>query len=396
MLNLLYIKLNMKNYLLIFFLIFCYQVSSQDNEKKIIFKDDVTNLPIEDVSVFIMKTKQILLSNSQGMVGFVLSGASNIQISHSSYKQITIRSNTLKEVDNIIYLKNIINELEEIIITKRHPQLILKGIIVNSIKKLTVPARLKVYCREFFKVNGDYSCYNDGLMNFQILGNKKDFKTDVLVEQNRTFGLIDDKISNDLLGYNLNNIMENYYNFKYLNIILEPKAKKEYDFVLKGYSANKDYYLMTVTPTDEIKGLLDTFTILYDTKKKIIIEVSSTLDPSRVAQKKDKTSVGSKNLLKSYFKSIYRLDDDNYYLVSSKEEIGFERIEKKRTIKIEVKNYFVTTNFSNQSYTYSESEVFKDKTLFNKKNVILSNYWNLSGLVATDEEQEIINNIPEE
>ncbi|WP_395044825.1 hypothetical protein [Flavobacterium sp.] len=386
----------MKNYLLIFFLIFCYQVSSQDNEKKIIFKDDVTNLPIEDVSVFIMKTKQILLSNSQGMVGFVLSGASNIQISHSSYKQITIRSNTLKEVDNIIYLKNIINELEEIIITKRHPQLILKGIIVNSIKKLTVPARLKVYCREFFKVNGDYSCYNDGLMNFQILGNKKDFKTDVLVEQNRTFGLIDDKISNDLLGYNLNNIMENYYNFKYLNIILEPKAKKEYDFVLKGYSANKDYYLMTVTPTDEIKGLLDTFTILYDTKKKIIIEVSSTLDPSRVAQKKDKTSVGSKNLLKSYFKSIYRLDDDNYYLVSSKEEIGFERIEKKRTIKIEVKNYFVTTNFSNQSYTYSESEVFKDKTLFNKKNVILSNYWNLSGLVATDEEQEIINNIPEE
>ena len=377
-------------------MIISFKVSSQDNEKKIIFKDEATMLPIEDVSVYVTKTKQILLSNSQGTVAFILNGTSNIQITHSSYKQITIRSNTLKEIDNIIYLKNNINELEEIIITKRHPQLILKAIISNSIKKLTVPARLKVYSREFFKINGDYSCYNDGLMNFQIVGNKKDFKTDVLVEQNRTFGLIDDKISNDLLGYNLNNIMENYYNFKYLTVILEPKAKKEYDFVLKGYSANKDYYVMSVTPLDEIKGLLDTYTIVYDTKKKVVIEISSTLDPSRVAQTKDKTSVGSKNLLKSYFKTIYRLDNDNYYLISSKEEIGFERIEKKRTVKIEVRNYFVTTNFSNQSYSYSESEVFKDKTLFNKKNVILSNYWNLSGLVATDEEQEIINTISEE
>jgi hypothetical protein len=34
--------------------------------------------------------------------------------------------------------------------------------------------------------------------------------------------------------------------------------------------------------------------------------------------------------------------------------------------------------------------VFKDKTLYNKKNVVLSNYWDVSGITATDEEQEII------
>jgi hypothetical protein len=40
--------------------------------------------------------------------------------------------------------------------------------------------------------------------------------------------------------------------------------------------------------------------------------------------------------------------------------------------------------------------VFKDKTLINKKNVILSNYWNISGLKATAEEQEIINQIEDD
>ena len=32
----------------------------------------------------------------------------------------------------------------------------------------------------------------------------------------------------DVLGYNLNNIMENYYQFKYLSEVLSKKALKEY------------------------------------------------------------------------------------------------------------------------------------------------------------------------
>ena len=51
------------------------------------------------------------------------------------------------------------------------------------------------------------------------------------------------------------------------------------------------------------------------------------------------------------------------------------------------------TNFSNQNYIYKDSEVFKDKTLFNKSNVILSNYWNTSGLSTTEEEKNIIESI---
>ncbi|MCZ8089536.1 hypothetical protein [Flavobacterium sp.] len=384
----------MKKAILLFFLVFSFTISAQEVEHTIIVKDADTNNPIEDVSVYITKTKQLLLSNSEGKVTFDLTGISNIQVSHSSYVTVNFRSSALLKTDNIIYLKNNTKDLDEIIITKQHPQKILKALVQNSIKQLTVPARLKVYSREFFKMNGTYSYYNDGLMNFQIFGRDKNFKSNILVEQNRSIGLIDEEISGDVLGYNLNNIMENYYNFKYLEPILAERAKKEYEFVIKVYSANNNYNLISVSPLDEGKGLKDDFTIIYDPKKKLIIEVSSIIAPSSLTRSKEKTAVGSKNIYKSIFKTIYRVDTQNYYLASSKEEIGFERVDKhNKTTDIEVRNYFVTTNFSNQNYIYKESEVFKDKTLYNKKNVILSDYWNVSGLAATAEEKEIIDKI---
>ncbi|WP_396140992.1 hypothetical protein [Flavobacterium sp.] len=384
----------MKKVLFLFLLLYSIVVSSQNEEKTIIVKDIDTEKPIEDATIFISKTKQTLLSNAEGTTSFILNGISNIQITHSSYSTIKLRSNILKDKTNVVYLKNNITGLDEIIITKQHPQKILKTIVDNSIKKLTIPARLKVYSREFFKLNGTNSYYNDGLLNFQLLGTTKNFKSDVLVEQNRSYGLVYEDISNDVLGYNLNNIMQNYYNFKYLNPILEPKAKKEYDFLIKSYSKNDDYYLMTVTPIDNAKQMLDDFTILYDRKKKLIIEASSYVSPMTVAKLKEKTAVGSKNIYKSLFKTIYRQDNFNYYLVSSKEEIGFERIDKKNSkTDIEVKNYFITTNFSTHKFTYKDSEVFKEKTLYSIKNSILTNYWDVSGLTPTEEEEAIISNL---
>lgn len=385
----------LKNFILIIVFIVFSNVSAQNTEKTIILKDAETNLPIVDATVLVLKTKQILLSNANGSITFSLSGNSNIQITHTSYYTKTIRSSSLKENEEVVFLKSNLNNLDEIILSKQHPQKILKSLVDNSIKKLTVPARLKVYSREFFKLNGVYSYYNDGLMNFQLFSKFKKFDSNILVEQNRSFGLIDQEISADLLGYNLNNIMENYYNFKYLNPLLDAKGKKDYEFLIKAYSLNKDYYVMTAVPLETAKGIPDDYTIIYDKNKKIIIEVSSEISQSTLAKNIDKTALGSRNIYKSFFKTIYRLDSDNYYLVSSREEIGFERIDKNLSTEIEVRNYFLTTNFSNQNYTFKDSEVFKDKTLFNKKNTILTDYWNVSGLTATDEEKEIIESIAE-
>ena len=379
----------MKQFYLLFLLVFTLSIQAQNLEVFLILKDSETNLPIEDVTVYVLKTKQSLLSNTEGKVTFMLSGSSNIQVVHSSYEKVTVRSSALLKTDNTIYLKKNINDLDEIIVTKQHPQKILNNLIDNSVKKLTIPARLKVYTREFFKMDGNYTYYNDGLLNFQLFGKDKNYKTDILVEQNRSFGLVNDQINADALGYNLNDIMQNYYNFKYLEPITAKSSRKEYDFLIKSYTANQDYNVMLITPLEN-NDLKDDYKIIYDWKKKIIIEVNTMVSPTTIANIKEKKAVGSKNIYKSVFKSIYRLDGENYYLIGSKEEIGFERIDKNKTTDIEVRNYFITTNFSNQNYTYKESEVFKDKTLYNKKNTILTDYWNISGLTATKEEQTII------
>ncbi len=383
----------MRSFFVVLFLITVLTFQAQNVEKVIILKDAETNQPIEDATVLVVKTKQVVLSNAEGKVTFVLKGASNIQISHTSYISTTVRSSTLKEEVNVILLKNNVNNLEEIILTKQHPQKILANLIQNSRKALTVPARLKVYCREFFKMNGIYSYYNDGIMNFQLFDKTKKINSNILVEQNRSIGLIDEDVSADLLGYNLNDIMENYYNFKYLNLLLEPSAKKNFEFLIKVYSANKELYCLTAIPVDGNKDLLDDFTVIYDPKKKLIVEVSSVVSPITLSKVKEKTAIGSKNVYKSFFKAMYRTEGSYYYLVSSKEEIGFDKVEKNKSKSIEVRNYFVTTNFSNQNYIYKDSEVFKDKTLFNKSNVILSNYWNTSGLSTTEEEKNIIESI---
>jgi hypothetical protein len=364
---------------------------SQKVDKIIVLKDQETNLPIEDATVTIVKTRQNLLSNKDGIVSFELTGASNIQIRHSSYLGITVRSVMLKDDLTVIYLRSNVNDLEEIVVTKKHPQKILASLIENSKKQLTIPGRLKVYSREFFKLNGKYSYYNDGLMNFQLMDKSRKAKTVLLVEQNRSKSLIEEEISSDLLGYNLNDIMENYYNFKYLNLLLTAEAKKEYDFVIKVYSKNKEYNLISAVPLDTANGLLDDFSIIYDPKKKIILEVSSFVSPIVLSKIKEKTSNGSKNINKSSFKTIYQTHNSDYYLLSSKEEIGFEKIDKNHTKDIEVRNYFLTTNFSTQHYEYKDTEVYKDKTLYNKADVILTDYWNDSGLTATAEENQIVN-----
>ena len=383
----------MKKFFLFLILIFSIKSIAQNIEKTIVLLDADSKVPIQDATVLILRSKQILLSNLDGKVVFVLNSPSNIQISHSSYAEISVRSSSLKENETVFYLKSNVNELDEIILTRQHPQKILKKLIENSIDKLTVPARLQVYEREFFKLNGLYSYFNDGLMNFQILDKKNLYNTEILVEQNRSYGLVDKEITDELLGYNLNNIIGNYYSFKYLAPLLEKNAIKQYDFVVKGYADNENYYVMKVYPNETAKELLDDYTIIYDTKKKLIIEASSILSPRVVAKSIDKIQSTSKQIYESFFKTIYKFDGSNYYLISSREEIGFERVSKKNATYIEVKNSFVVTNFSNKFFTHKDTDVFKDQTMFNKSNVIYNNYWDISGLTPTDEEQEIINKI---
>jgi hypothetical protein len=376
--------------LVLLFTLFSVAVFAQKKEYSIVVKDIETLLPIENATVFIMKTKQTLVSNHDGKVTFVLNGASNVQVSEINYENLTLRWATLKENQFVVYLKNSQTKLDEIVVSKVSPQKILQKVVSNSRQKLATPYRLKVYVREFFMLNNVYSYYNDGLVNFQFNGSQKKAKTTLLVEQNRSYGLLETDISQDLRGYNLNNIMENYSNLKYFDPILEPKARKEYEFTTKGHPNNKAYYIMSVVPLNKSKKALDTFEIIYDPEKKIIVEFSILITPVSLDQIEEQKKVGSKNITRSSIKVNYRIDGLDYYLLSANEEIAYDLVLKEQIKNIQVRNNFITTNFNRQNFTYNESDVFKEKSLFNKKNKVLTNYWTISGFTATDEEKRIV------
>jgi hypothetical protein len=384
----------MRGLILLFVIFINTAIFAQKVEYSIVVKDIETQLPIENATVLIMKTKQILISNQDGKVTFELNGASNVQVSETNYEKVTLRWGSLKPDLFVVYLKNNNNKLAEIVVSKEKPEKNLQKIVSNSRQKLANAYRLKVYVREFFMLDNKYSYYNDGLVNFQFEGNQKNSTTTLLVEQNRSYGLLETDVSADLMGYNLNNIMENYSNLKYFDPLLDSKTKKEYEFTTTGHPNNKDYYIMYVTPLDKSKKALDTFEIIYDPTKKLIVEFSIIIKPGNLAQIEEQTKVGSKNVTRSQVKVTYRIDGEDYYLLSSNEEIAYDLILKDQVKKnIQVRNIFITTNFNRQNFTYKESDVFKEKTLFNKKNKVLTKYWDLSGFTATDEEKGIINSL---
>lgn len=383
----------MKKVIILLSILCNFYIYAQNSTYTILVKDIETGLPIENASLIILKTNQILLSNEEGKVAFELNGPSSIEVSEPTYEAQNIRWNLLAQNKFMIYLKNKSNKLDEIILSREDPQKILQKIVTNSIRKLTFPARLKVYVREFFKFNHQYAYYNDGLVNFQFSRKQKKLTTTLLVEQNRSYGLLKEDIVADLLGYNLNDIMENYCTFKYLEPILETKMGKEYDFVIKAHTSNEKFYIMSIIPLDESKGILDTFEIIYDPEKKVINEYTVKLAFKKLDLIEEKMGSDIKNMTKSSVKVSYRLDNQGYYLLNANEEIAYDVILKDKIKNIEVRNNFITTDFNKQSFTYKESDVFKEKTLFNKNNKILSNYWDLSGFIATDEERAIINKL---
>jgi hypothetical protein len=383
----------MRHFYIIILALFCLQSYSQDNEKTVILMDKEFDTPVEDALVKILRTNQTLISNKEGVFIIKLSKSSIIEISHPFYKNVKISSNSLKEKTNIIYLLSSASNLDEIVITQKDPQDILKSLIQKSRKKITVPANLKVYTREFFKKNGVYTYYNDGLLNFQILGNENKVKTDILVEQNRSIGFID-AFDKSILGYDLNNLMENYYMFVYLEDLLNSRAKKTHSFQIRSYPQNSSYNCMIIKPFTSVQGEFYEYSILYDSKNQLIIEVSSVLPKDRVSTDKSLFDFSKRNIFKSEFKNTYRYENRNYYLVTSKEEIGFITHSNKKEVKIEIKNYLITTQFKSKVFKYEEDEIFKGKSLINKTNSVLTDYWNAdSGLILTKPEIDILNSL---
>ena len=387
----------MKKAFFFFLFLLSFLSFSQTKEITLIFKDVKTGNLIENVLVNILRTNENFLSNKEGLVKFKLDKPSRIIISQTEYKQVTLNSVTFKEPELIIELESISQDIEDVVITNRQSFSILKTLITKSMKQLTAPINLKIYSREFFKYNDEYTSYSDGLVNFCLKEKPDKFAADILVEQNRTYNLINnEKIEKKTLSYNMYDIIQNYYDFKYINNLAESKAKKKFEFEIKTVRGKANFYQMVITPKPEIEEFLPTVTIVYDFKKNIILELEYFVEPNRFEfSDVSNLKVVKGKVFNSTFKALYLVDGDDYFLASTKEEIGIMVKDKKDVEnKVEVINYLMTTQHSRKFVPYQKDDVFKEKSLINKKNSIITEYWETnSGLLLTKEEKKIVDNL---
>lgn len=394
---LVYQSVSMKNLFFFGLILFSVLSFSQTKEVILVFKDKTSGALIENVAVAILRTDENFQSNKEGLVKFNLNKPSRINIKHTEYKDLSINSATLKDAETVIFLDNISQDIEDIVITNRQSFSILKTLINKSMNKLTAPINLKIYSREFFKYNNEYTSYSDGLVNFCLKEKPDKFAADILVEQNRTYNLINnEKIEKKTLSYNMYDIIQNYYDFKYISNLAESKAKKKFDFEIKTVKGKADFYQMVIVPKPEIEEFLPTVTVIYDNKKNIILELEYFVEPNRFEYSDvSNLKVVKGKVFNSIFKALYILDGDDYFLASTKEEIGLMVKDKKDVEnKLEIANYLITTQHSRKFVPYEKEDVFKEKSLINKKNAIITEYWETnSGLLLTSEEKKIVDNL---
>ena len=148
----------------LFILIFASSyVFSQNLEFTVIVKDIDTGLPIDEVTITSLKSNQGFLTNINGEAFIKLTQSSDLLFEHSMYKKYVVKFVDLDQQINEVYLESNAKQLDEIILTSRHPQKILIDLVNNSLEKMTIPINLKVYLREFYKKNNQIVFFNDEL-----------------------------------------------------------------------------------------------------------------------------------------------------------------------------------------------------------------------------------------
>ena len=83
--------------LLFFIMFFTSIVFSQSLEFTIIVKDFDTDLPVDEVTITAIRTRQGYLTNKDGVALISLTRSSDLELVHSSYKKIVVKFSTLNK-----------------------------------------------------------------------------------------------------------------------------------------------------------------------------------------------------------------------------------------------------------------------------------------------------------
>lgn len=148
-------------------LLFVTAVSFAQTTIKGTLKDINTNQPIELATISADGTNIVTVSNSEGVFRITVpQSVTQVTISHLSYRDYTIKKEQFAQED--IFLEPSGIELEEVVVSNLTPEQILKQVVDKTKKRLEKSLYLNTYYREFAKVDGTYTKFSDGLLDFNV------------------------------------------------------------------------------------------------------------------------------------------------------------------------------------------------------------------------------------
>lgn len=384
----------MKKLLVVFAIICATAISAQQKQITVVLKNESTKEAIPGATVSVKNFNQGAITNDDGLFRLTLESPSEIQVTHLTYKPLTLSSQELKEGENIIFMQENDVTMEEIVISNTPVYQLLSSLIENSTKRLSMPIHLNTYCREFVKNHDKYTRFTDGLVDLHIQGKPKKIDVDAIALQNRSYGLNEEDETSDLLiGFNVDKIIEKTYEFGILKNFCSAKSEKQYDFEIKSNPSNENIYIIHITPKAEVEEMLYQLKVAYDVNKKLILSVESKIAESHLKYSAEVNLLLARALIrKNDFKAVFKFENNNYFLANTLTDIHFKLWNRRKiNYDMEAKNAMVITNYKAEDFRYDKKQIMKKGSLVKKETNIKTKYWEFdSGLSPTSEEEHII------
>lgn len=369
-------------------------ISAQSKKVNGVIKDFETLEPIEFVDIIFdienNSSSTGSISNEVGEFTFYYDG-NKVTFSHIGYETLIT---DLNEDFNEILLTPKSFTLDEVVISSISPRDYLKKIIKNSINKIDKNSLLKSYCREFVKVNDEYTKFSDGLVDYYI--RRKNGKSNVLLKEHRAFYNSEiDKIEgfnvyNLNTAFKLGDYVKDAYNFKDIKKIIE---NKNYNFERKHKEESNgvQYEYIEIIPNEDSKELLNKGYIIIDPITENILEYKIYTSDNHLENAKIKSILGIKFKVNYWLKwSKFKLVDDRYILSYNKKQfvIFLKMGEKVDDVFDFNSDLFVYEFLENKNF---EGNEYKERTIFEAGTNFKEDYWkNYNSFPLTNDQENFI------
>jgi CarboxypepD_reg-like domain len=392
----------------ILILISNWSISQTPNSLTGVIRNSETKLGIPYVSIGIEGTTLGVVSNENGVFKLAIPKEyvkKRCFASCIGYKTAYINLNDgLVSHPLEISLEEDIVLLEQIYVkaTGETPLQVLKEAARITKEKSYAPAILHTYYREFVKKNSSYTEYADGLIDYYLPSMAKWNRRsaiEVKVNESRS-----EKVDITLdTGLDLSlpqvinlKILPSYCNpERIVSYFTKDNSEKYYVFSISEDTA-KGLYLISVSPNLNVKEKLYSGKVYIDKASMVIRQADIEIPSSHLPYTDESALVVRIKIEKFRLNIQYQISNEKCFIKHMRADVTLRAYNKKRTIVI---NSFVSEfvinkiDFDNISQ-FKKEELFKKSSLQKNKTKFQNEFWfNQSGLVATSEEESIINNL---